>query len=443
MPFEKLFEPIYIGRKKIKNRVAMSPMATLYSQQGYVNEQILAWYAARARGGVGLVIVECTFTSKWGADNSYYNNLCLYDTTHMIGLGELADTIHAFGAKAFIQLTPGFGVQGSSRRTGVQPVAASAANLEIPPAMIPRKILEKALPPKDVDEVVNTPPEKLPELIVRIAARLGPREREQISHLTGEVAREMTLEEIEREQENFVRGAEMARTAGFDGVEIHAPHGYLLHDFLSPRFNHRTDAYGGNLENRMRFLMELVQRTKAAIGDGTVVGVRASADEHMPGGTTYEDMKIVLRRLEKEGIDYFNMSAGSYEALKYFLPEEDGAMLEEAAGFKKLVKIPIITPSIHDPDLAEKAVEEGMTDIVSMGRQLIADPDWVNKVKDGRAAAIRRCDRCYRECIIRLMDGLGLRCAKNPEAGIERYNPEYTRWAVKRRAIEKRQAAKK
>jgi len=408
MPFQKLFEPIRIGRKNIRNRIAMSPMATLHSQGGYVTEQILAWYGARARGGVGLVIVECTFTSKWGADNSYYNNLCLYDTTHMIGLAELAETVHAFGAKIFIQLTPGFGVQGSSRRTGVQPVAPSAIRFESPPEMAPREIGERMTP-------------------------------ELAAHMVGEVPREMTIEEIQGAQDDFVRAVGMAGKAGFDGVEIHACHGYLLHDFLSPRFNRRADLYGGSLGNRMRFLIELVRKARAAAGDGMVLGVRASADEHMPGGTTYEDMKVVVQRLEQEGIDYFNMSDGSYEALKYFLPEEDGTMLEEATGFKKLVRFPIITPSIHDPELAERAVSEAMTDIVSLGRQLIADPDWANKVKEGRVADIRKCDRCYRECILRLVEGLGIKCAVNPEAGLERYNPDYTRWAAKRRAIEKRQ----
>lgn len=411
MAFEKLFKPIRIGRFNIRNRVAMAPMASLHSNNGYVSEQILAWYAARARGGVGLVIVECTFTSKWGADNSYYNNLCLYDMSHMPGMAELAEAVHAFGAKVFIQLSPGFGVQGSSLRTGVQPVAPSAVNYEIPLEMVPKALLD--------------------------AARTNP---ELLHAVVGEVPREMTIEEIQRAQEDYVKAADMARTVGFDGIEIHAPHGYLVHDFLSPRFNRRTDLYGGGLENRMRFLLELVRKTKAAVGSDIVVGVRASADEHMPGGTTYEDMKIVIQRLEQEGIDYFDMSAGSYEGLKYFLPEEDGTMLEEAAGFKKLVKLPIITPSIHDPALAEKAVAEGMTDMVSLGRQLITDPDWANKVKEGRVADIRKCDRCWRKCLIHLMLGIGVKCALNPEAGLEKYNPDYTRWAVKRRAIEKRQA---
>jgi 2,4-dienoyl-CoA reductase-like NADH-dependent reductase (Old Yellow Enzyme family) len=457
MAFEKLFKPIRIGKVNIRNRVAMAPMATLSSDRGYVTEQQLAHYAARARGGAGLIIIECTFVSKWGVDNSYYNNLVLYDMSHMRGMTELAEAIHAFRAKAFIQLTPGFGVQGSSRRTGVQPVAASAVNFRIPPAMVPKKMWENSLPPASVapigaaerEKITQTvaglpldfPSEKLPELLPpQLAAHMGPMAREVLDHLVGEVPREMTIEEIEREQENFVKAAEMARTVGFDGIEIHAPHGYLLHDFLSPRFNRRTDRYGGGLENRMRFLLELVRKTKAAVENDIVLGVRASADEHMPGGTTYEDMKIVVQRLEQEGIDYFHVSDGSYEALKYFLPEEDGTMLEEAAGFKKLLSIPVITPSIHDPEKAEKAITQGMTDMVALGRQLLADPDWANKVKEGRVADIRKCDRCYRGCIMRLTEGLPVRCYLNPESGLERYNPDYTPWAVKRRAIEKRQA---
>ena len=401
--FQKLFEPIRIGRINIRNRVAMAPMLTQYADRGYVSEQQLAYYAARARGGVGLIITEVVFPSRWAEDTSNFNQLGLYDMTHMLGLAELVDTIHAFGAKTFIQFSIGMGAQGSSLRTAVQPVGPSAVNYEVPIEMVPRNLLEV----------------------------VGP-------YLVGEVPREMSIEEIEREQENFVKGAIMARMVGFDGLEIHAGHGWLLHEFLSPRFNLRTDVYGGTLENRMRFLLELVRKAKTAVGSDMVVGVRASADEHTPGGITYDDMKVVVQRLEQEGIDYFHSSDGCLSALKYIFPDEDGTMLEEAAGFRKLVRLPIITPSIHDPEMAERAVSEGMTDMVALGRQLIADPDWANKVKEGRLADIRKCKRCNRGCMARMVQGLRIRCVRNPESGLEKYNPQYTRWAVKRRAIEKR-----
>ena len=407
MRFPKLFAPMRIGKLTIRNRIAMAPMVTQYCDRGHVSEQQLAYYAARARGGVGLIITEHVLASRWAEDNCPLNVMGLYEPGHMLGLAELVDTIHAFGAKTFVQLNPGVGVQGSSLRAGLPPVGPSAVGYRIPSEMVPRNCLEP----------------------------FGP-------YMVGEVPREMSIEEIEREQENFVKAVIMARAAGFDGVEIHAAHGFLLHEFLSPRFNRRSDRYGGRLENRMRFLLELVRRAKAVLGDDVVLGVRASADEHVAGGTTYADMQVVVRRLEQEGVDYFHLGDGCFESLKYTIPDEPGTMLEEAAGFKKLVRLPIITPSLHDPEAAEHAVLDGKTDMVSLGRQLIVDPDWANKAKSGRVAAIRKCDRCNRGCFARIFKGLRVKCVLNPESGLEKYNPQYTQWAARQRGIEQRRTGK-
>ncbi len=403
MRFQRLFEPIRIGKAAIRNRIAMAPMVTQYADRGYVSEQQLAYYAARARGGVGLIIIEHVLASKWAEDNCPLPVLRLYDPSHMSGFAELVETLHAFGAKVFVQLNVGVGIQGSSVGSGVQPVGPSAVRYRTPPEMVPRNCLQV----------------------------LG-------AFMVGETAREMSIEEIEREQENFVKAAMMARAVGFDGLEIHAAHGFLLDEFLSPRYNRRTDRYGGTLENRMRFLLELVRKTKAAVGNDMAVGVRASADEHIPGGSTYEDMKLVVKRLAGEGIDYFHLGDGCFESLKYIIPDEANTMLEEAAGFKKLVTLPIVTPTIHDPQLADKAVSEGMTDMISLGRQLIADPEWANKVKRGRLATITKCTRCNKGCYARIFQGLRIKCVRNPESGLERYNPRYTQWAARHRAIERR-----
>lgn len=400
--FEKLFEPIRIGKVDIPNRVVMAPMVCRYADGNKVSEQQLSYYAARARGGVGLVIVEGVFVSKWALDTSPFNALALYEPGHMIGLAELVDTVHAFGAKIFVQFTMGMGAQGMSL-VGEQLVGPSAVGFKIPPEMIPRNCQEV----------------------------LAPFMRE-------EVPREMSVEEIERELGNFVNAAIMSRMVGFDGLEIHAGHGWLLHEFLSPRFNLRTDAYGGTPENRLRLLLEFVRRAKEAVGSDMLVGVRVSASEHVPGGLTYEDMKVMVQRLEQEGIDYLHTSDGCASSVKYVYPDEDANMLEASAGFKELSKIPVITPSIHDPELAERAVSEGMTDLVALGRQLIADPDWANKVKEGRIADITKCIRCNKGCMARILGGLPAKCILNPESGLERYNPEYTQWAAKRSAIEKR-----
>ncbi len=402
MAFDKLFEPTRIGKVTIRNRIAMAPMVTQYCDRGYVSEQQLAYYAARARGGVGLIITEHVLASRWAEDNCPLNVMRLYEPGHMLGLAELVDTIHAFGAKTFVQLNVGVGVQGSSAK-GVQPVGPSAVRYETPPDMVPR----------------NCGPALVP-------------------YMVGELPREMSIEEIEREQQNFVKAALMARAVGFDGVEIHAAHGFLLHEFLSPRFNRRTDRYGGTRDNRMRFLLELVRQLKAMLGDDMVVGVRASADEHVAGGSTYEDTKILVQRLEQEGIDYFHLGDGSFESLKYIIPDEPNTMLEEAAGLKTLVRIPVITPTIHDPKIAEQAVRDGMADMISLGRQLLVDPQWANKVKSGRPGSIIKCDRCNKGCYARIFQGLRLKCVRNPESGLERYNPLYTQWAARQRTIRRR-----
>jgi 2,4-dienoyl-CoA reductase-like NADH-dependent reductase (Old Yellow Enzyme family) len=400
--FQKLFEPIQIGKVSIPNRVAMAPMVCRYADGMKVSEQQLAYYGARARGGAGLIIIESVFVSKWALDTAPFNVPALYEPGHMIGLAELVDTIHAFGAKIFVQFTMGMGAQGMSL-VGEQLVGPSAVSFTIDPEMIPRNCQEVLVP-----------------------------------FMRAEVPREISVEEIKRELVNFVNGAVMARMIGFDGLEIHAGHGWLLHEFLSPRFNHRTDEYGGSFENRMRLLLEFLRRAKAAVGSDMAVGVRVSASEHVPGGLTYEDMKVVVQRLAQEGIDYLHTSDGCASSVKYVYPDVDANMLEASAGFKELVNVPVITPSIHDPELAEKAVSEGMTDMVALGRQLIADPNWANKVKEGRLSDITKCTRCNIGCMARILGGLPVKCILNPESGLERYNPEYTQWAAKRAAIEKK-----
>ena len=391
--FEKLFEPIQIGNVTVPNRIAMAPMVTAYSDRGYVSEQQLAYYAARAKGGVGLIVTEHILASEWAKKNCPLNVMGLYNPSQVQGLAELVDTIHAFGARTFIQMNPGLGAQGYSILSGEQPVGPSAVSYRTNPETVPKNI------PFDV-------------------------------YMIGEPPREMTVDEIEQEQDNFAQAALFAHIAGFDGLEIHSAHGFLLHDFLSPRFNQRTDEYGGNLENRCRFLVELIRKIRDYVGREMVIGVRASA--HEPDGITYADMKDIVHRLAQEEIDYFHLGDGTFEALGWLLPSTDGTMLEleKQTGFKKDLGIPVITPSIHDPKSAEDAIVNGQTDMVSLARALLADPEWANKVKDGRVSDITKCIRCNKGCFGRLFAGLTVNCVLNPETGIERYNPEYSRWSL-------------
>jgi len=387
----ELFEPIRIGNCDIKNRIAMAPMNTVFSENnlGYVNEQIMAYYAARAKGGVGLIISECVLGTRLASRFPYTSNLHLFNGTHVPGLEDMVETVHAFGAKIFIQLSIGFGRQGHSH------------DHESPPA-------PSAIPYQTDPEHARMLDPNLPTMAL------------------AQMPREMSREEVKSEIDEFGRSCVLAALAGFDGIELHAPHGYLEHQFLSPRSNRRTDEYGGSLENRMRFVLEIYDKVREMIGRNLPVGIRLSGDEHMPDGIHHDELKIVVRTLGERGIDYVHLSSGSYEATKYFFPEKDGAMLDEAAGFKSMLPnhVPVMTPSIHDPALAARAIREGKTDLISLGRQLLIDPEWANRVEAGEK--FRKCTRCC-ECLVRTAAGLPVRCLHNRDLGREKYMPEYWR----------------
>ena len=401
--YPELFQPIKIGNCEIKNRIAMAPMNTLFSMdnQGYVTEQCMAYYAARAQGGVGLIITECVFGTRMGAKFPYTTNLHCFNTTHVPGLSETVDTIHAYGAKTFIQLSIGFGRQGHSP-THEHPPAPSPIPYQTDPTLMPQGFIK----------FLSKNPHVLDPRIPTMAHADQPRE--------------MTVGEIKSEIKEYANSCIFALMAGFDGIEIHAPHGYLEHQFLSPRSNKRTDEYGGSLENRMRFVTEVYDAVREKIGYGIPVGIRLSGDEHMPDGIKHEDMKRVVKIMGEKRIDYVHLSSGSYEALKFFFPDEDGTMRQEAAGFKSVLPkhIPVMVPSIHDPAMAVDAIKKGQTDMISLGRQMFADPEWANKVMKGEK--FTKCIRCC-ECLMRTAAALPVRCRLNPECGWERYNPNFTK----------------
>jgi 2,4-dienoyl-CoA reductase-like NADH-dependent reductase (Old Yellow Enzyme family) len=403
--FKNLLSPIEIKGVEIPNRIVMAPMNTLLSMDnsGKVNEEVLAYYAARAKGGCGLIITECVLGTELASRFPYGSNLHLYKQSHFPGIAELGETIRAFGARAFIQMSIGFGRQGHSH-DGEHPPAPSVIPYTTPVEMYPKVMLNIL--------------EKNPAAIA-VANYMG----------TGHIPCEMTIDEIHTEQDEFANSCRFAKLAQFDGIELHAPHGYLEHQFLSPRSNKRTDMYGGSLDNRMRFLAEVYLKVREAVGFDYVVGMRMSADEHMPEGFTHEEALEVGRRMGEMGIDYFHLSDGSYEAFKYFMPEKDGTMLEEAANFKKVLNVPVICVSIHDPKKGEEAVASGKCDMVSLGRQMLCDPDYGVKLAEGRPKDIRRCRRCNL-CLMYTIMGLPVRCAINHDLGREKYIPEYWRPAA-------------
>jgi 2,4-dienoyl-CoA reductase-like NADH-dependent reductase (Old Yellow Enzyme family) len=244
--------------------------------------------------------------------------------------------------------------------------------------------------------------------------------------MTGQMTREMTIEEIHSEQKEFANSCQLAVIAGFDVIEIHAPHGYLEHQFLSPLSNKRTDLYGGEWRNRKRFLIEVAEQIRYAC-PGVVVGVRISAEEHMKGGLTEEEMIDVAKDLEAVGIDYLSLSDGAgYEEGGHLITDMDRSrhIPEHGWAFKKALKIPVIVASQHDPVAIDKNIADGKYDIQALGRQLFIDPEYLNKLAAGKAKEIVRCKRCN-TCLIRCLAGLTPACPDNPHLGREFTMDEY------------------
>lgn len=393
-----MFKPIKIGGLEIKNRIGGACTTTGGADiNGYITENAIAIYASRSAGGAGFVCIECTFANDWAAETTSFGNPRISNRSYWAGLAELAETIQAFGAKAFIQITPGFGRQGSSKLSGKTPPAPSAVPCEV-----------------CHDHDMRVMPYGWE---TRSAQKPGKRAKSP---------RELTLEEIKWMEEQYPDAVSAARICGYDAVELHSPHGYLIHQFLSPRSNQRTDQYGGSLENRMRFLRNLFINARKRVGPDYPLGIRLSGDEQMEKGLHPEEVAIVAKEMENEGIDWLHVSSGSYEAREYFFPQHPDTMIQHAQDFKSVVKVPVMVPSVHDPVLAEKIIREGKADIVTLGRQLIADPDWPDKAREGRLDEIRRCIKCN-VCLGRFNRGLQIRCPVNPNTGRERYIARYQR----------------
>jgi len=410
MKYDTLFKPIKIGNVEIKNRIAMTPICTSFQDaEGRVTDQLKAFYAARTIGGVGLIIPGTVTVTKIHADRRGPSGMKMFDHVSKIRLSELAETVHYFGGKIFIQISTGQGRQVYSKTQWVDPsldvISASAVPYKIDPEMFPQK-------------TVNWHEKRNMDWSYGYDDKGNPRFEGE-----GLMPRAATIEEIEETEETVADSIPVFKDLGFDGAEIHSCHGYFAYSFLSPRLNLRTDKYGGSFENRTRFLRNMIQKSRQRVEDDFVIGTRLTLESHVPGDLTLEDTKKICKGVEEWGVNYILFSDGSYDAFKYFIPDEDGTMLDAAAEAKKVVNIPVITPSIHDPDMAEQAVREGKTDMIGLARGLIADPEWANKVAKGKRPV--KCARCNSGCWDRLMLGFPIRCETNPECGFEQYNPKY------------------
>jgi len=369
-----LLTPARIGSVDIPNRIVMPPMTTRTAdEEGYATDDTVAYYVTRARGGVGLITVEMASPEKAGRHRR--REVGIYDDRFLPGLTRLVDEIHRAGSKASIQLGHG---GGHTRRDicGETPIAPSA---------IPHPVYETTL------ETI------IPE--------------------------EMTTARIEAAVAAHADAAMRARKAGFDCVEIHAAHGYLISQFHAPFENHRTDAYGGSLENRARFGLEVLRAVKAAV-PGMPVVYRLSVEDFFPGGLPFSEGRQIAVWAAEAGADALHVTAGHYRSLpsaQVVLPPmtfPDGTFLDFAAAVKKFIHVPVIAVGrLGDPAMATEAVATGKADFIALGRTLIADPEWVEKLRRGEP--IRRCLACN-TCINEMRGGAGIGCVVNAAAGRER-----------------------
>jgi 2,4-dienoyl-CoA reductase-like NADH-dependent reductase (Old Yellow Enzyme family)/thioredoxin reductase len=375
MEFKKLFEPLKIKNIELRNRLVMSAACTEYgTEDGYVTDRLVNYYAERAKGGTALIFVEVA-NPIFPAGKVLVHHLSISDDKYIPGLKKLADAVHAYGAKIIVQISHA-GRQTTSKVSGEQPWAPSA-------------------------------------LLPKIS-------------MYWEQPREMTIEEIKWIPGKFAEATERAKKAGFDGIELHYAHGYLMTSFISPYTNKRTDEYGGSLENRMRLPLETLRACAAHASPDFLIGVRMNADDYVEGGVTLDEAKIIAKMLVDNGTDILSVSAGMRESttpLQDHSPAvQRGAWVYLAEAIKEVVgKTPVIVAKrINRPELAEKILRQTKIELVSMLRGLMADPYIAQKTKEGRLNEITTCIACCQGCYGRLWEHLPIMCTINPLMGREK-----------------------
>lgn len=371
--FEKLLSPGAIGTMKLRNRIVMPPMVRNYATpDGIATRQLIDHYALRAKGGVGLTIVGATFVHPAGRLQRH-QQLGIHDDRCIPRLSDLAEAVKEWGSKIAIQLHHA-GRQTTTSFTGMPVVAPSA---------IPCPV-------------------------------------------TGGLPRELTLEEVAELVEAFAQAASRAKQAGFDAIELHGAHGYLLNQFLSPNTNRRTDKYGGDINGRMTIVLEIVRRARELVGNDFPIIVRLNGKDLVDGGLELNESKQVAQRLQTAGVDALHVTTGTYEAKLNprvtrnvaSMYEPRGYLVGDAEQIKNAVSLPVIAVGSITPEMGEEILQQGKADFIAMGRALLADPELPNKLARGEPENIRPCIRCNEMCG-RL--SLGVRCTVNAEVGFESY----------------------
>lgn len=374
--YQNIFNPLTVKNMTIKNRIVMTPMGTNYGEQnGEMSFLHMDYYEQRAKGGVGLIIVEnASVDSPQGSNGT--TQLRIDHDNYIPRLFKLCETVHSHGACIAVQINHA-GASALSSRINMQPVSAS-----------------------------NLPSKK-----------------------GGEIPRPLQKEEITAIVKKYGEAAKRAQVAGFDAAEIHAGHSYLISQFLSPTTNNRTDEFGGSKENRARFAKMVMDEVRSQVGPMFPIMIRISADELVEGGNTLEDTLELLEYFAEEA-DIINVSAGLTGSIQYQIDAnylKDGWRSFMAKAVKEKFNKPVITTgNIRNPKIAEKILEDGDADLIGMGRGLIAEPEWVNKVESGREDELRKCISCNIGCAgHRIGINRPIRCTINPAINIgEGYKKE-------------------
>ncbi|MGE5840766.1 MAG: FAD-dependent oxidoreductase [Deltaproteobacteria bacterium] len=367
MTYAYLFSPIRINSMMLKNRIVMTAMHLGYTPEGTVTDRLIDFYALRAKGGAGLIIVGGCTIDPWAG---MADMISIMDDSFVPGLERLTRAVKKSGAKIAAQLYQAGRYAHSSLIGGRKPFSASAVR----------------------------------------------------SRFTGETPRALDLEEIPAVQDRFAEAAFRAKRAGFDGVEILGSAGYLISQFLSPLTNLREDQYGGSLENRMRFGIEVSEKVRSSVGPAYPILMRLAGNDFMPGSNTNREARIFASELEKVGVDCFNVTGGWHETrvpqLTMHVPRKAYTYL--ARGIRNAVSVPVIASNrINDPVPAEEILRDGRADLVTMARALLADADLPNKALQGKEQLITHCVACNQGCFDRVFQHEPASCMVNPAAGME------------------------
>lgn len=417
MNYDMLFSPMKIGKVEIKNRIVMAPMCMGFGQyNGCATETMMNYYEERAKGGVGLIFTEITRINDITGASSF-GQLGMSHDYQIPALKEMADRIHKHNCKVMVELHHP-GRQNLGLMIGTVPICNIGSKLL---GNMYTKILTGAV----------IPPGKVLQDKDIVPRTVAPSKCEK-SKMSESVNRELSKKEIKKLICQFVEGAVRVRKAGCDGVELHASHGYLIQQFLSPNTNKRTDEYGGSLENRMRFLLEIIDGIRKNCGKDFPIVVRLTVDEMYSkigqdgkGYNLDEGLKMA-KILNDKGIDAIDVSSAAYDTFNYWLEPTTftpGWRKYLACEVKKVVDIPVIAANlIRSPKQAEHQLEEGCQDFISLGRPLIADPYWPQKVKNGNENLVKRCVCCL-YCFESMMNGAYKythgKCSVNPFVGRE------------------------